>query len=77
VTLQQRMEKVYLLITAAQALIESGHNTKARGLIQSARIVATMTDDFLALNNAQVVTDLDEATAVIAALMGGKKTATT
>ena len=68
-TLQERMEKVYVLITAAQALIESGRSTQARGLIQTARLIATMADEFLALNSATVDDAVNGAVAVIADLM--------
>jgi hypothetical protein len=62
-----RLKIVYIFMTAAQALIESGRDFAARGFLQSGRIVASYPAGFLLLNHAQIEIDLIEADKIISA----------
>jgi hypothetical protein len=62
---QERLIKVYNLITAAHALLNKGHMMQAIGFIQTARLIASQSDEFLELNKTQVDEDCDAALALI------------
>lgn len=49
-----RLAKIYLIITAAQALIHQGDSMTSIQLLQDARIIASLDDDFLKANETQI-----------------------
>jgi hypothetical protein len=62
---QERLVRVYNLITAAHAQLNKGYLMHGIAFIQTARIIASHSDQFLALNKAQVDDDCNEALALI------------
>ena len=49
-----RLANVYLIITAAQAMIHQGNPMSSVQLLQDARIIASVDDDFLKSNKTQI-----------------------
>ena len=53
-TPKNRLTKVYLIITAAQAMIHQGNPMSSVQLLQDARIIASVDDEFLKNNETQI-----------------------
>ena len=49
-----RLAKVYVIITAAQAMIHQGNPMSSIQLLQDARIIASIDDEFLKNNETQI-----------------------
>ena len=60
-----RLGKVYALICAAHVLLNKGQMMQAVRFLQTARIVAGRTDEFLKRNKAEIDRDCEEAEKVI------------
>lgn len=70
---QERLVKVYNLITAAHLLLNKGQMMNAISLIQTARLIASQSDQFLELNKIQVDKDCETALALIQKESEGEK----